>query len=433
MEELGNSRNRDIERSEEVRDIIDRMPTSWAKWVSLCVGILIGIVFLLSYLIEYPDTVTGSISMTAENAPVRIVVKVDGRLILLRGNHTKVQKDDVIGYIANGANYKHVLQLDKYLNSKELKVLSYPPKDLNIGELSNSYNTFVLAYTKYKRVMKSDIRVVMRSEIKSKIRSDKDLVGNIDKATELKSKVLALANDQLKKDSLVLAQKGMSKVDFDQQYSNNLSLKEAIVNEQNNKLSKLSDIRESELETQRSLLEEHNEKAQALDEYVASCNELKNAIRLWKEKYLLCAPMDGSVEYLGFWRNNNFVTNNSEIFSIIPVKNKVIGEVIMPSLGAGKVKVGQEVNVKLNKFPYDEYGLLKGEVSSISRSSNYTRTAEGEIDTYLVTVKFPHRLRTNFGLVLPIDFDTKGVAEIITKPKRLIERLFDNLKAQKTK
>ena len=31
--------------------------------------------------------------------------------------------------------------------------------------------------------------------------------------------------------------------------------------------------------------------------------------------------------------------------------------------------------------------------------------------------------------MLDLDFESQGTSEIITKPKRLIERLFDNLKA----
>lgn len=37
------------------------------------------------------------------------------------------------------------------------------------------------------------------------------------------------------------------------------------------------------------------------------------------------------------------------------------------SSGFGKVQRGQEVNVKLNGFPYMEFGILKGLVKSISQ------------------------------------------------------------------
>lgn len=103
---------------------------------------------------------------------------------------------------------------------------------------------------------------------------------------------------------------------------------------------------------------------------------------------------------------------------------------MIPSHGAGKVKLGQTANVKISNYPYDEYGLLKGAVTSISRIGNKIKTQEGTGEAYLILVSFPEGTVTNFGKVLPLDFETKGTVEIITKRKRLIERLFDNLKSK---
>ena len=61
-------------KSEEVQAIIDRMPTYWVKWIVLCVGVLMGIIVLLGFLIKHPDTVDGQISVTATTAPVRLAV-----------------------------------------------------------------------------------------------------------------------------------------------------------------------------------------------------------------------------------------------------------------------------------------------------------------------------------------------------------------------
>ena len=62
--------------------------------------------------------------------------------------------------------------------------------------------------------------------------------------------------------------------------------------------------------------------------------------------------------------------------------------------------------------------------------TNKLKTQNGDVDAYLVVVAFPDGLKTNFGKTLPLDFESKGTAEIITKRKRLIERLFDNLKSK---
>ena len=78
-----------------------------------------------------------------------------------------------------------------------------------------------------------------------------------------------------------------------------------------------------------------------------------------------------------------------------------------------------------------EYGLIKGKVSSISRLSNKIQmpsASQAESNVYRIIITFPDGLQTNFGKMLDLDFESQGTSEI-TKPKRLIERLFDNLKA----
>src|SRR5690554_1650738 len=105
------------ERSEEVQSIIERMPTYWTKWVALCVGVLMGIIILLGFLIKYPDTVDGQVSVTAVTAPVRLVANTNGRLILLQPDKTHIRQGAVISYIESGADYRHILRVDSLLNT----------------------------------------------------------------------------------------------------------------------------------------------------------------------------------------------------------------------------------------------------------------------------------------------------------------------------
>lgn len=61
-------------------------------------------------------------------------------------------------------------------------------------------------------------------------------------------------------------------------------------------------------------------------------------------------------------------------------------------------------------------------------------TADGKSgNAYRVMISFPDGMRTNFGKELALDFESIGNVEIVTKRKRLIERLFDNLKAKTEK
>ncbi len=436
MTNSGYSKNEQDEisrKSEEVQAIIDRMPTYWVKWVALCVGILMGIIVLLGFLIQYPDTVDGQISVTATTAPVRLVANSSGRINLLQANKVQLQKGDVIAYLESGANYKHILWVENMLNALNENVNSKKislPDTLILGEVSSAYNAFLLAYLQYERVLTSSIYGTMRQNLQQQIRSDEAVIANLDNEMQLKKQILHTSANQLRKDSLLLAAKGISEQEYQRQRNAHLSLQEAQLNLQSNRLMKQSEVSRNQLEIQRILLEETETKEKGYSDFITRKNELSNGINLWKERYLQYAPIAGELEFLGFWRDNSFVQAGQELFSVIPDKNNILGEVMIPSFGAGKIETGQAANVKINNYPYDEYGLMKGVVKSVSRITNKLKTQNGDVDAYWVLISFPEGTVTNFGKTLPLDFESKGTAEIITKRKRLIERLFDNLKAK---
>lgn len=96
----------------------------------------------------------------------------------------------------------------------------------------------------------------------------------------------------------------------------------------------------------------------------------------------------------------------------------VQGRLKVPSAGFGKVEAGQEVNIKLNGFPFMEYGILKGEVASISKVPENTDAGL----CYTVVVSLPKGLESTYRKEFPFVQDMDGSAEIITEDMRLIEQ-----------
>jgi hypothetical protein len=82
---------------------------------------------------------------------------------------------------------------------------------------------------------------------------------------------------------------------------------------------------------------------------------------------------------------------------------------------AGKVKVGQQVNLKFVNYPYLEFGLLEGKVSKISTVPTG--------DYYAVEVGLPNRLLSTYGKLFEFRHELFGTAEIITDDQSLLERI----------
>ena len=416
-------------RSEEVQDIIERMPTRWCAWVALIVSILMSMLIGLSFLISYPDTVDGEVSITGANAPLRLVSRSNGRLHLLKEPNQTISQNATIAYIESGASYNDVQLLKAYLE-RSPKTL---PSNLKLGELGGSYNSYLIAVEHWERLMKSDRYKTMRKSIEAQIQSNKDVVQQLSNSLAFKEKVLYNLQKAMERDSILASKKVVSKSELEQTQNSLLTQGEAEASLRSSQLMKQAEIKTSQIEIARSHIEEDEQLEAAYIDMMAKRNLLQTELRLWEEKYVIKAPTNGKLDYLGFWRENLMVKEGVELFTILPQHGEIMGEAYIPALGAGKVKVGQLVNVKLNDYPYDEFGLLCGKVVSISPLMNKVQMNNAVVETYLVRIAFPQGATTNFDHKLSLNFESKGTAEIVTKPKRLIERLFDNLKAKSTK
>lgn len=423
------------QRSEEVQTIIDRMPTRGAIYAIILTTLLVITILVLGFVIKYPDTVDGQISITAHSAPIRLVANTPGKIHLLADNQSSVKEGQVIAYIDNGANYRDILLVDSLLNrysNKDLGNFPIIPK-LILGEISSSYNSFVIAHSQYDRMLRSDIYSTMCNSLRQQNTINAGIIKNLDIELALKAEKLNLEKELLSKDSTLSRAKAISDQEYQRQKSLFYDLQGIYKELNNSKLSYMAQIKRNELQIQQYLLEEQEGLDKLKAELTVSQSQLVNNIHAWKKQYLQMSPINGEMEYLGFWRENYFVQSGQELFSILPDQNEIMGEVIVPSYGIGKVKVGQTTNVKVNNYPFTEYGLIKGKVSSISRLSNKIKQSTGntvnEGNVYRVLISFPNGTQTNFGKTLDLDFESQGTAEIITRSKRLIERLFDNLKA----
>lgn len=92
----------------------------------------------------------------------------------------------------------------------------------------------------------------------------------------------------------------------------------------------------------------------------------------------------------------------------------------IPLKGSGKVKPGQQVNIKLEAFPYMEFGTLQGEVKSIQEAF--------DPNLAVVEVMFPQNLQTTQKITIDFGTQTSGSADIITENRKLIERIFSPIK-----
>ena len=168
-------------------------------------------------------------------------------------------------------------------------------------------------------------------------------------------------------------------------------------------------------------LQHRQDRNQNFSSLKSSYRELIAAVQSWKKNYMLIAPTNGTLSFIQFWQVNQLVETNGKVFSIVPNSSgKLIGKAELASANSGKIKVGQRVNIKLNNFPYLEYGVITGRVDAISMIPD-------EKGNYTVSIDLPKALLTSVGKQLPFSGELSGTAEILTDNRSLGNRLLSPL------
>ena len=156
---------------------------------------------------------------------------------------------------------------------------------------------------------------------------------------------------------------------------------------------------------------------------IIQCKEqLLADIALWCEEYVFEAPIDGIVSFNNVWKENQSIVLGNVFATVIPSDDvSVVGKVKVGSDRFGEVAIGQDVIIKLNGYPYMEYGVIYGKVSAISEMPE---VSDGGI-YYSVDVYLGNCIVTNLNKKLPLIQYMDGSAEIVTKEKRLLDYFVD--------
>jgi len=177
----------------------------------------------------------------------------------------------------------------------------------------------------------------------------------------------------------------------------------------------------TELEKQKVEIEYDRSLKEATYNVFTTLQNLRTSIKQWENDYIFLSPeQEGTVELMDLISNGDFATEGQSLFGIVFEKNNYHGIAILPPEGAGEVKSGQSVNIKLDLYPFQEYGIIEGVVSFITKN-----TIE---NNYLVNIDLPKDLISTNNTELAFAETMSGKAEIITENRRLIEVIFYHIK-----
>lgn len=97
-----------------------------------------------------------------------------------------------------------------------------------------------------------------------------------------------------------------------------------------------------------------------------------------RELQQLVAPIDGVVQQLAIHTVGGVVQPAQPLMVVVPVDGEVAVEAQLLNRDIGFVREGQAVRVKLEAFPFTDYGIVEGVVETISRDAVAADNQPGE-------------------------------------------------------
>lgn len=415
-------------RSEEVQEILSHIPNWLIRWGITLIFVIIFVLILASWFIKYPDTVTARAVLTTEIPPVHLVARTDGQIDLIKLDGQEVEKEELLGVIENPADLSDVLSLIKRLNFIKSKIYSKPivideiqvDESYNFGAFQSSYLSFISIIKDSKRLNSISLYPQQRAALISRISYYENLNKGLENQLVLLQEEIVILKGIYQDDSLLYTQGAGTKTQMNRSRANYLAgersretLKSSVV--QNN-------IQIAQLTAQISelRLQEQEASEQFESRIIESFERLESDLLAWKQNFLILSPIQGRVSFAKFWSDNQYVSQGEEVMTVVPDSQNIIGRVAMPIQGSGKVEIGQKVNIKLDNYPYNEYGMIIGEIEKIS--------AVPSNELYQIRISLPKGLISTYNRELLFKQEMQGIAEIVTEDKRLIERVFNQLR-----
>ena len=375
--------------SEEVKDVLSKPPKALFRWGNTILFVFIIIVLFLSWLLKYPDIVTAQAILTTEIPPQKEFARVSGKIdSLFVKNYQAVKAGTPLALIENTANFKDVIYLKSILDTLTVNQTSfYFPLDdlpmLFLGDIENEFSLFENNYVLY--ILNKESQSFLNNDLASKYA-----------LSELRYRLQTLKNQkELNQKELFFKQKDLDRIEA--------LYKKGVVSAQefeNKKLEYLQSERSyknmsvSISQTKENISNRNNLKKQTsientreeinlLKGVIQSLDQLKTAIKEWELRYLFKSNIEGEVSFMKIWNKNQTINSGDFVFTIIPKNHSsYICKLQAPVLNSGKVKIGQDVNIKLSSYPDNEFGILTGKIKDISLVPNI----EG---LYLIDVELP--------------------------------------------
>ena len=301
---------------------------------------------------------------TLIDSEIEEIYVVEGQYVTEGQNLIKFNQTEVIANIDRIQNEMTALEM---ANSRLIALMTDDPKDNFLYDESIGKDLIKIH---------TDLLDSQLKQYKSQI---KVLEGNIERSKKQKetveadinrlNKILPSMQERLDKKRILADQGLMARLSFMEQEEQLTNVKE----ERNIQTKKKGET-EQEIASAEQALEQYKADfaKQISEEYTVNKEKLisyGHEMTKYQEvlkRTIVKAPLNGYVQQLVYHTIGGVIEGAKPIMNIVPEDYQLEADVMILNKDIGFVHTGQEVEVKIDSFPFTKYGTIKGEVRNIS-------------------------------------------------------------------
>lgn len=413
-------------KSEPMNEMLSHPPSWLIRSGNGLFLILLLVAFGLSWLIRYPDEISGNATITTSEPPIELSNQLYAQIkgIAVKDGQKVIQNQLLVEF-DNLANPEHIQQaiffvrkLDS-ISINENKLLPTTPSELKLGVFQESWVGLNNAITEWNNAIQSGIDREQLAAIQREIIYRERLQTISSRKIKLSESEYKLIAEEIKVTEQLADKSIVSRQSLTQEKRTENQAMQSVQSQKEQYVQNLIQLNG----LRKELIRYNHEQRQAVEQRKSKLKlliaTLQGRLLDWRKSAILFAPVNGKVLFNTHLQIKQFYNPGEASIVVVPIKSNYYVTAIISSEGAGKVKSGQKAMIELIDYPKTEYGLLEGIVTYKTQIDK-----EGK---YEVRIRLPKQLTTSYGKIIPPKVRLKGTIKIITKDKRLLARLLEKL------
>jgi len=407
---------------EPAEELLGKFFPAKARWAFPALLAFFALLFLLAWLIRYPDIFTIRVLLRAEGRLERFYAEVPGRIAALPfKNGERVDSGVVVLVWGAGPSWEDIIALG-WMEIPESEAEIVRADALGLGDLEAQWATAKAAWEGYRSALQTARTPALSAPLSRQLARLDSIRNSLHLQAETRAKEVELAKSTWERNLRLVRENAMS--------AENAVIAEGIY------LEKKAGAEALGLELHKTALEREALERELLELALLDDKDLRREKERWEEAWqllmaqrgdwirrnIIFAGQSGTVAYSLPLEAGQWVDEGTPLLAIQAEEGgkfwKATGR--LPAAGAGKIPKGAEVQLRLDAFPYEEFGSLSGTIAHISPLS--------ENDSFLVEMVFPDPLITGTGLRIVPEAEMPATARIFSSRKRLLDRLLESLR-----